>query len=569
MLLAEWDWEKNALNPFEVVAGSVESCWWKCSTCGHSWRTVVYSRTNAGTACPECAKIQRGIARSRTAAQKNNFVKKFPQIAKEWHPTKNGLLTAEDVSAFSNKKVWWQCAVCGEEWQTTVSHRSKENNGCPQCAKIKRGKTRTYSASRENNFETKFPELAAEWHPTKNGELTPKNISVSCNRKVWWQCSYCGYDWQDTPNHRTQRGSGCPHCTKGQTSVAEQSVYFYVKQVFPNAVHRYNEDFEFDIYLPTESIAVEYDGYRYHQSQKTYEKDCIKDEYCLKKGIRLIRFRESRLPDTPYAERITMLNEYHIESAIKRLFELLPSPSVPDINLRRDGIRIREQFRQIKLNNSLAVKSPQLLAEWHSTKNGYLLPTAIPAFSNAKLWWHCSVCGYDWQDTASHRSSGRGCPLCAGRVVVEGVNDLQTFYPALAQEWNFERNEVLLPTMVSAKSNKRVWWRCRAHGHEWQAVVSERTREGRETNCPYCGNKKVLAGFNDLATTHPQLLNEWDYEKNDAFLPTQVTAGAHKRVWWICSKCEHKWEAIIYSRAKGYGCPRCGRKAAWETRKRG
>lgn len=83
-------------------------------------------------------------------------------------------------------------------------------------------------------------------------------------------------------------------------------------------------------------------------------------------------------------------------------------------------------------------------------------------------------------------------------------------------------------------------------------------RIGHQTNCPYCGNKKVLAGFNDLSTTHPQLTKEWNHRKNGDITPKMVTAGSKQKVWWVCEK-GHEWEAYVYSRKAGNGCPICSR----------
>lgn len=79
---------------------------------------------------------------------------------------------------------------------------------------------------------------------------------------------------------------------------------------------------------------------------------------------------------------------------------------------------------------------------------------------------------------------------------------------------------------------KKVWWLCEK-GHEWTAVIHSRANG---TKCPICTNTKVLNGFNDLATTHPQLTKEWHPTKNIDILPTQISAGSNKKVWWLCEK---------------------------------
>lgn len=297
----------------------------------------------------------------------------------------------------------------------------------------------------------------------------------------------------------------------------------------------------------------------YHSTQKARDREKLKDRYCRDNGITLIRFRDPKLPDTEHALRITCA-DYNLEAGIIALFSLLRCKQ-PAIDIAADTLRIRQQFRQEEAKNSIALAAPHLLKEWHPQRNGRLSPSAIAHASTAKVWWICSTCGYEWQDSPNHRSlSGRGCPLCAGKVVVEGVNDLATVCPDVAAEWNYAKNGELLPSSTARGSNKKVWWKCLAHGHEWQASPSARTREGQQTGCPYCKNRKVLAGFNDLVTSHPELSKEWNYPKNGELTPTQFTFGSDKKVWWKCAKCSHEWQAVIGSRTIGRGCPACAGK---------
>ena len=556
-LMAEWDWEKNTESPYSITYGSAKMCFWKCSLCGYRWKTPAYSRGSNGCGCPQCARINRGESKRRSSAKRNSFLSNFPEIAREWHPTKNGKYKIEDVSSFSNIKVWWLCSECGNEWSTTVNHRTKEGNGCPTCSKNKGAISKSKFHAKINNFAKKYPDLAKEWHPTKNGNLIVNDVSASSNKKVWWKCSFCGNEWQSTVNHRTDE-RGCPKCSKSGTSNCEQIIYYYIQKVFPDAINRYSNEYEFDIYIPSQNTAVEYDGFFFHKAKKVFERDNKKDAFCQNNGIKLIRFRSPLLKDTISAQRITC-EDYEIEKGIRELFMLLNVPC-PNINLSTDMIKIINNFRATVKQKSVGASYPDVSKEWHPTKNENIPIDSIMPMSNVKFWWKCSTCGHEWMDTPNHRCGrNSGCPLCAGKVVVAGVNDLSTRYPNLAEEWNRERNGELTPETVSSRSNKKVWWKCLDFGHEWECVISDRTRIGHATNCPYCGHKKVLAGFNDFGTTHPQLAVEWNYRKNGNLTPEVITAGSNKKVWWICEK-GHEWEAFVYSRKAGCGCPICAKE---------
>ena len=207
--------------------------------------------------------------------------------------------------------------------------------------------------------------------------------------------------------------------------------------------------------------------------------------------------------------------------------------------------------------NDLETVSPALAAEWDREKNGSLEPSEVLYGSSRHVWWRCPK-GHSWQASVISRSRGSGCPVCEGKTVVPGENDLQTLYPKLASEWDQKRNGKIGPDKVTAFSNKRVWWRC-SLGHEWQARISARV--SGSSGCPYCTGRRVLAGFNDLATVCPKLAKEWDYTLNGKLTPGMVTPGSHKKVWWRCSD-GHVWKAVVFSRTgkRKNGCPICAGK---------
>lgn len=122
----------------------------------------------------------------------------------------------------------------------------------------------------------------------------------------------------------------------------------------------------------------------------------------------------------------------------------------------------------------------------------------------------------------------------------------------LLKEWNAEKNGALSIRDVTSFSSQKVWWKCK-NGHEWEAKVDNRARGAK---CPYCTNKRVLAGYNDLKTENPELASEWNYIKNAPLKPEEFTSGSNVKVWWI-GKCGHEWQQRIGDRKRGQGCPYC------------
>ena len=195
----------------------------------------------------------------------------------------------------------------------------------------------------------------------------------------------------------------------------------------------------------------------------------------------------------------------------------------------------------------------QLMAEWNFEKNSELGydPNQMLIHSNKRVWWRC-LKGHEWQTIISNRTNGRGCPYCSGRYAILGKTDLRTINPTLADSWNYEKNADLKPEDFTVSSGKKAWWKCEK-GHEWKAAISDRNNGN---GCPYCSNKKVWVGYNDLKTVNPTLAQDWNYERNDKFKPENFTANSGKKVWWKCAQ-GHEWQATIDSRNHAHGCPYC------------
>lgn len=127
-LTTEWHPVKNGeLTPQMVIAGSGKKVWW-LGPCGHEWEAAINNRAN-GAQCPYCTgrMVLLGF---------NDLSTTNPELVDEWHPTKNGSLMPQQVTAGSNRRVWWKCEV-GHEWITMVADRSR-GSACPTCAREKR-----------------------------------------------------------------------------------------------------------------------------------------------------------------------------------------------------------------------------------------------------------------------------------------------------------------------------------------------------------------------------------------------------------------------------------------------
>ena len=201
--------------------------------------------------------------------------------------------------------------------------------------------------------------------------------------------------------------------------------------------------------------------------------------------------------------------------------------------------------------NDIVTVASHMAKLWHPTRNGSLRPTDITPGSSKRVWWQCEK-GHSWQALVYSIKSGTSCPYCFGRLAIPGETDLATVHPHLIKMWS-PRNR-LPPTEYTVASHKKVWWVCEK-GHEWESQIDTITVMG--CGCPYCAGKRAIPGETDLATLRPDLMEEWDAEKN-TLDPKEITIGSHDKVWWKC-KLGHRWQAAVFSRTRenAAGCPYC------------
>ena len=563
---AEWHPIKNGnLTPKDVKATSNKKVWWICDH-KHEYEQAIQLRTTRSSGCPFCAgnKVWKGF---------NDLATTYPKIAKEWHPTKNGKLTPWNVIAGSQKKVWWLCPE-GHEYQQSLIKRTSRDYSCPICSGHK-------ALAGYNDFATKYPQQAREWHPTKNGTLKPSDVTFGSGKKVWWKCPI-GHEYQASMHDRGTGGTNCPICgARKFTSFPEQAIFYYIKQVFPDASNRYKKIFdtfmEFDIYIPSVKVAVEYDGANWHRTEAEHKRELKKYALCQKHHVTLIRVKEvskqtwNNVADKVYyLKKVKRTDFSQLENTISLILNDIKaiggrSNFSVNINVLKDKNKIQEYLTTIE--NSLEKERPDVAAKWNYDKNGNLKPNMFSVSSNEKIWWKCPDCGHEWESSINSmtREGRYGCAICAkshrGKTFtknkIKQVGSLADTMPDLAKEWHPTKNGTLTPHDIVAGRNKSVWWLCSKCGYEWKALPSNR-RKG--VGCPCCSGRVPKPGVNDLETRFPKIAKEWCYEKNTPLTPKDVLPGSGKKVWWKCQECGHEWKTEIRIRTlKNSKCPSCSR----------
>ncbi len=345
----------------------------------------------------------------------------------------------------------------------------------------------------------KYPQLLGEWNPTKNLPLTPDRITAGNGVKVWWKCSR-GHEWQARALSRVRQNAGCPYCVAASTSYGEQFVYWSFKQLFPDLnsskhVLNRNKVSGFEFDIIINPLNLYIEYSSDHWHKE--ERHKIRDE---------LRRKYCKENNINYIEIIEK----------SRRFELSLTPNYIQY-YRGDG---KEALKKI-----------------------------VKYIANQ---FNISTSNIDYIEVDKQATE-----YSKGKINYE--ESLEFLYPDVAEEWDTEKNGDIKASEIKATSNRRVYWKCKKHGHSWEATISNRARNN--TGCPYCSNNRLLVGYNDFATVHPELLEEWDYEKNGELKPTDIIAGYLTKVWWKCKKCKHSWQISPAQRHfKSVGCPVCAGK---------
>lgn len=524
----------------------------------------------------------------------------------------------------SKQKLLWYCPECKKKYDTLIKNNSllpkfyihecevyKKTIGqngyktkCPVCSSRK-------LVSGVNDFEsfcklykTEFAYLLDEWDFEKNF-LRPSEIFPNYTKNdIHWKCKN-GHEWVASTNNRINTGNGCMQCSEERRkSKAEKTVYFYIKQIFPNAVENYvisnDSQLELDIYIKELSLGIEYDGSFWHN--KNSKRDQKKFQICKKNKIDLFRIREQKCY---HAENIATEcyylkqdNNKDLNNAILFLFKYIKEHydlnfDIPDIDWKKEVSNVDKLINAQIKKNSVA-KYPLLKKQWHYEND--IAPERVYANSNTPYYWICDVCGYgknkEWHVSPNSRIEDsknnkiNGCPACSNHVLYKGYNDFKTYcnnnekYKHLLKEWDIEansKNGIYQDNVKYCDSKIKIHWKCSKCSNLWTATLKNRIIIN--SGCRVCAGQEIKQGVNDFDTyckgrtnierykkefnkDLTKLLDEWDKEKNLKENRTiyNTSHGYIGKIWWRCDE-GHCFDASPNDRIqKGTGCRYCSNK---------
>lgn len=538
----------------KIAPGSSGKLWWQCSQHkDHVWDDSPYSRTRRGAGCLVCSN-------KRVLAGFNDLQTKNPSLASQWHPTKNGDLLPSAVFPSSNKQAWWICPTNSKhEWRESPNNQAKSIRRCPFCSNKR-------ILAGDNDLESKFPLIASKWDHEKNGTLKPNQVSIGTPRSVFWLCDL-GHSFSSPVAEMTRRGAGCPYCS----SKALLKGFNDLATTHPELLTMFSPN---NIRKPTEVMAksdvrlnwvCEY-GHEWVAQVKNISngKRC---PVCANKQI-VTGFNDfaTNYPDLAaqwhptknkgvIPTQVAAGSKKHAWWLCNRGHEW--QATIGNRVFFKSGCPVCQNILVSIGDNDMWTTHPALAEQFDLVKNVPETPWSLIASTHKMIWWKCAL-DHSWRATGNSRvSQGSGCPICSGRLVLAGFNDLETRYPELSLEWHPNLNGDLNPQQVSGGTPRKVWWLC-ASGHTYESAIVQRV--SLKSGCPICSNQKALDGYNDLASQWPSLLVEWDYIKNAPTNPQDVVARSDKKRWWICSE-GHSWKTAPGVRiAVGTGCPNCAKR---------
>lgn len=475
-LLAEWD-SSNEILPDQISYGSHKKVKWVCKN-GHHYEKDIHSRCQ-GTGCSKCS----GMA----FEHKNKLFKEYPSLIHELDLEKNTLEAVKNTTCGSTRIIFWKCEQ-GHRYEMSANNKIK-SKGCPYC-----NNKRVIVG--ENDLETWCKQngrtqILDDWNSDKNA-VSPRELTYGSNKKVWFKCHICGYEWQTVIASRTRQHTDCRMCSRRiSSSFPEQCVYFYILKAFPDAINGDRsvlEGRELDIWVPSLDFAIEYDGKKWHGDLL---KDIDKDMLCNRKGITLYRIRENGCKALESDKSISFEYDYgDWDSLSKIILEIFVDIGVKsvDVNIVRDEYIIKEQYYIQSLNNSLKNLYPELAKEWHPTKNGNITPDLIIAETHDKYYWLCPE-GHTYKASPKNRiRMNSGCPYCAGQKILKGFNDLETTHPEIALDFDNTKND-RKSFEVGKGCSDYFWFKCHKCGYEFYYQLS--TYVARGGKCPVCTEGKT------------------------------------------------------------------------------
>ncbi len=528
-IAAEWDYERNGqLRPEQCTEFSGKYVYWRCRF-GHEWSAYINNRTRETSGCPVCGgkKVLKGF---------NDLASRASELLSQWDWNRN-TQKPDAVYYQSHEDAWWVCPV-GHSWKTKIYLRTQRGCGCPECDKsgtsfpeqaiyyyLKQAFPTCVNGHMEFGVELDIyvPELRTaieydglRYHKTKSKLESDNKKDELC--------------WEKNIRLIRVRDKGLP-ITKSAVTIWRDE---------PDKVVTLNKSIICVLSicgLSECNVDVVRDNLKIWNSYYTYLKENSLQAIAPNIANEWHPTENGKLTPSMVTKGfhgkikwICKNNPEHIYTAT--ISNRLMGRSCPYCGSRK----ILKGF------NDLASKNPEVVESW--SPNNMVQPSDVFPNSHTKYLWICPQ-GHEYPASPANRLKGKGCPYCANQKVLRGYNDLMTRYPEIAKEWDYSKN-ALGPEEVLYGTANKYYWIC-PKGHSYDMSVNKRVRG---QGCRYCSHNSVLSGVNDLAHVRKDLMQQWDFDKNEEIDPNNTALKSNKKVYWKCKYCGETWLASISHRTE-------------------
>ena len=540
-LVKEWDFKKNLIGPENYTTGSDKKVFWICPKCKLSYPAVIQNRFIAKSKCSYCSNMR--------VSPFNNLKKLYPNVAKTFHPTKNGKVKTDQIIPGSHKKYWWICEnkkhhiYKAMPYERSLKRYVKKDGtssaaACPFCA----GK-QVYPGE---SWGDVYKSLTLELDKNQEKGFNIYKISVGSIKNANWVCVR-GHKWRANLWGRANRNNGCPKC-KRPYSKEQLKIFAEYKTIFEDLELEYKQ---LDTYSNKHKLAFEYDGVFWHKNK--YQKDKSKTNYWKNKGIKIIRFRDNLKKINDHDVIINKLaydnvNKTYLNIGLKNSLKFIDDDKIrfkiqkyiKSQNYVNNGF-YRKLFHQLPFpvfKKSFAGHKPKLAKFWNYKKNFPLKPEQVPAYAKDIVHMRCDK-GHEFSRRVNSLSSKKykGCPICSGKTIIK-INSFGFKYPELVKVFDKQKSKGIDLYKIGPTSVVDCWWKCRVnkdHSHFRRAV-----NKALQPECPYCRGYYPDPS-KTLRKKFPDLAKYWSYKKNNLLkgkekqkiTPDTIHLGAHYKVFLI------------------------------------
>lgn len=479
------------------------------------------------------------------------LISEFSEAMKHWAQDLNEYVDPKTIPARSQKKYWWRCEV-GHTYQLPPENRRKPGSGCPFCSgqRVLAG---------FNDLASHYPDLAAQY--SNKNDVRADEVHFGSNRKRWWVCEL-NHEWGAQVRSRAIQNTGCPYCSNNKVLQGFNDLLTVDPELGDSWSNR-NEVSPSHVMpgSPKKAWWNCSEGHEWEATIASRHKQRVGCPYCANKKV-LAGYNDLATTHPDVANKWSSRNEgispcdVIAHSAKKAWFTCEfghdYQSAIHYASIGR-GCSVCSGKQVVPGVNDLVTASPDVLEWWDSTRNQQS-PETFSKGSTKTIWLSCEK-GHSFETNPHAFVTGKRCAVCANLKVEIGFNDFETRYPLLAKEWHPTLNGTLTPRDVVYGSEIQVRWICEK-GHDWSTSPYVRSKG---IGCPVCSNRILRVGINDLATVDPELLIEWDFDKNTTLSPHELQAGSPIPVWWVCGE-GHSWKTSpAMRRNQGTGCPSCAK----------